>query len=339
MFRLPRTFNDEWPWNREINPHHEEVKIATHTWISTFRGFDKRLQQQGIILIFSLLASLTFPNLSKEHLRTASDMMTVFLIFDEYTDHVDASLARESANIVVDALRNPNMPRPVGEILLGAVTQQFWARAVKTASVTSQYRFVQMASNYVEATVQEVHDRQNKNIRSIDDFFTLRRECSGIHTCFPMIQLAFDLPDEVFFDSVVVELSRLAADMVILDNDLYSYNKEQAAAEIPCNTITVLMHHDNCSVEQAMEKAAEMHRACSTRFFQRWNDLPLWDPAIDLNVRKYIEGLAHWATGNYHWSFEIGRYFGSGGKDVHENQMVTWLPKYNPGAGKLEDMN
>ena len=50
--------------------------------------------------------------------------MTLFYIFDEYTDKVDGNGALALAEVVVDALRNPYSERPRGESKLGEITQQ-----------------------------------------------------------------------------------------------------------------------------------------------------------------------------------------------------------------------
>ena len=107
--------------------------------------------------------------------------------------------------------------------------------------------------------------------------------------------------------------------------------------EVPYNIVTVLMHQNNdYSVEQAMEKAAEIFQERQTRFLELWNELPSWDPAIDPIAKKYIQGIPDWVTGNYYWEFESQRYFGSksAGKQVLETGMVTRLPKFNPMAIK-----
>ncbi|KAF8514328.1 terpenoid synthase [Hysterangium stoloniferum] len=317
MFRLPRTLNDEWPWQREVNPHYEEVKIETEAWFQTFGPFGTKIEK-------------AFYRANPKHLRTASDMMALMLIYDEYTDGVDLTLAREAAAIVMDAIQNPNKARPVGEIALGRVAQQFWARGVKTASVTAQRRLFEAFSLYTNAVTEEARDREDQNIRSIDDHLTIHFDSGAMPGCFWTILLPLDLPDEVFLHPVIVELSRLSGEMVVLDNEIFSYNKEQSAEEIPLhNMITILMHHDNCSVEQAMEKTAEMHRERSRQFLRLWNDLPSWDPVIDPIARKYVQGLADWETGTYYWSFEIDRYFGPKREEIYKNRIVTWLPKYN----------
>jgi hypothetical protein len=50
--------------------------------------------------------------------------MILFMACEWSTDVSDASLSQEYANIVMDALRYPNKPRPDGEVFLGAMAQQ-----------------------------------------------------------------------------------------------------------------------------------------------------------------------------------------------------------------------
>ena len=50
--------------------------------------------------------------------------MNVFFVVDEYTDVEPAPVVREMIDIVIDAMHNPDKPRPKGEILLGEVTRQ-----------------------------------------------------------------------------------------------------------------------------------------------------------------------------------------------------------------------
>lgn len=50
--------------------------------------------------------------------------MNLFFVFDEYSDIATADVVREQADIIMDALRNPHRPRPVGEWVGGAVTKQ-----------------------------------------------------------------------------------------------------------------------------------------------------------------------------------------------------------------------
>ena len=50
--------------------------------------------------------------------------MNLFFVIDEYTDVEPAHVVREMVDVVIDALNNPDKPRPDGEILLGEVARQ-----------------------------------------------------------------------------------------------------------------------------------------------------------------------------------------------------------------------
>ena len=155
------------------------------------------------------------------------------VLVETYADFHDVT---QAAVIIADALRNPNKARPTGELFVGTVAQQwvfkkkkstvtddnhgrFWARFIEVASVTAQRRFIDVFSRYLEGVVEQAR-RQTQGIPSIDDYLIVRRQDIGAYPCFPLIEPAFNLklPDEVLYHPVMVELSRLAVDMIIFDN-------------------------------------------------------------------------------------------------------------------------
>lgn len=66
---------------------------------------------------------LAYPAASKAHLRTASDLMLLFFFFDDHMDALTVSQAKECADTVMDALKNPGKPRPEDEDIIGEI---FW---------------------------------------------------------------------------------------------------------------------------------------------------------------------------------------------------------------------
>ena len=59
-----------------------------------------------------------------EHLRIGCELMIVYFIVDEYTDVENATQTAEIVDIIIDALKNPNEPRPKGEVILGEIIRQ-----------------------------------------------------------------------------------------------------------------------------------------------------------------------------------------------------------------------
>lgn len=52
------------------------------------------------------------------------DFMNLVFMFDEYSDVADARSARMQADVMLHALKNPDVPRPQGEWIGGEATRQ-----------------------------------------------------------------------------------------------------------------------------------------------------------------------------------------------------------------------
>ncbi|KAK0443682.1 terpenoid synthase [Desarmillaria tabescens] len=316
-----------WPWSRRINPHYEEVKTASGAWCRSFRAFRPEAQSAFDLCDFSLLSSLAYPTASREHLRTVCDMMNLFFVFDEYTDNATPEVVRQYADIVMDAIRHPTKSRPSDEVVLGVVAQGFWALGIKSASRTSQKRFVECFGHYTDSVVQQAKDRNQCYIRNIQDYFDVRRLTIGAYPSYAMLELGYDLPDEVFHHPTIVALRHMSCDLLIMDNDLASYNKEQALEEYPHNIIASVMNELSCDIGHALPWVEEHHRSIRTKFLRTWAKIPSWGPIIDGLASRYVHGIANWVRADYCWCFESERYFGSNGRLVQEHRMVTLMPK------------
>lgn len=62
--------------------------------------------------------------IAEEHLRIGCDLMNLLFVIDEYTDVEQESAVQEIVDVAIDAIRNPNKPRPAGEVVLGEIARQ-----------------------------------------------------------------------------------------------------------------------------------------------------------------------------------------------------------------------
>ncbi|KAF4623291.1 hypothetical protein D9613_001447 [Agrocybe pediades] len=141
------------------------------------------------------------------------------------------------------------------------------------------------------------------------------------------MELGMDFLDEVFYHPVIVELSTHIADLITLDNDIVSYNKEQATGNDPHNIVTIVMRQFGINLDGAMNWVAQYHKEVETHFLDGLKCVPSWGPEIDKNMEVYINGLANWARSNDCWNFECGRYFGKRGLEFQKVRWVPLLPK------------
>ncbi|GBE78983.1 Delta(6)-protoilludene synthase [Sparassis crispa] len=328
QFRLPETLNN-WPWPRDINPYYEEVKAESAVWFRSFQAFSPERQSAFDRCDFSLLASLAYPTASREHLRTGCDIMNLFFVFDEYTDQEDAKEVKVLADIVIDAMHNPHKPRPDGENILGEISRQFWELAIVTASPTSQRRIIDKFTCFTASVVEQAEDRERNYKRSIADYLNIRRKTIGAEPSYAILELGMDLPDEMFYHLIVVRLSAVTTDLIIVGNDLCSFNKEQAMGDDLHNIISIVMHDLHIDLDAAMLWVEAFHRELVDHFFECWAEVKelTWSAEVDTYATEYLRGLANWVRANDCWNFESGRYFGRKGKEIQIYRMVTLLPR------------
>ncbi|KAI0293873.1 terpenoid synthase [Multifurca ochricompacta] len=326
-YHIPNTL-ETWKWPRQLNPHYIDVKEVSSAWLRSFQAFSPKAQDAYDRCDFSLLASLAYPYHNKERLRTGCDLMNVFFVFDEYSDVANGDQVQEMANIVMDALRNPHTPRPKDEWIGGEVTRQFWELAIKTASPPSQKRFIETYGAYTQSVVQQAVDRINKHIPTIQEYLQVRRNNIGATPAFAMIELEMNLPDDVVHHPAVEELSVLATDIIILGNDIVSYNVEQARGDGDYNIVTIVMHENKVDIHGAMDWLYEHHKVLEGKFMDIYeNKIPRFSELVDEQLGQYVDGLGNWVRANDQWAFESERYFGKRGREIQRTRWVTLLPK------------
>jgi len=329
---LPRTLHlpdtmTNWPGSRIINPYFEEVKAETVAWFHTFKALNARSQYAFDKGNFTLLAALAYPWASKDHLRTGSDLMHVFFLVDEYTDVESAHAVRDIVAIVLDAMHNPHHPRPEGEIIVGEITRQFWARAIKTASATSQKHMIEDITDYLESVIDQAADRDMNLYRTVEEYLERRRKNVGVRPVFVPMELGLNLTDEVFYHPVVVTLASYIVELVIIDNDIASYNKEQAVGDDRYNLLTLTMRQHDIDFDEAISRLVQYHSHIEAAFMETLNHVPSFGPELDRDLKFYIRGLSNWPRANDCWNFESCRYFGNNGPKYKRTRQVPLLPK------------
>ncbi|KAI0293867.1 terpenoid synthase [Multifurca ochricompacta] len=359
-YYLPDTLKN-WKWPRQISPDHVEVRAASAEWLRSLKAFSPRAQDAFDRCEFSksqdhpfltsswaqllpgLLACMTYPFHDKARLRTGCDFMNMVFVFDEYTDRATAEEAQVYADIAMDALRNPHVPRPKGEWIGGEVTRQYWELAVKTASPGSQKRFIASFDAFSKELVKQAADRNRGHIRNIEEYIEARRETIGGAPAFALVELGMNLPDEAVNHPVIEELSMLATDMIWVANDMSSYNIEQSRGDADHNIITVVMQEKKTDVQGAMDWVGEHHKKLEAKFMKIYeNDIPKFGEPVDSELAQYVDGFAIWVRGNDQWNFESGRYFGSKAQEIQKTRCATLLPKaraedYDVGPQHVDD--
>lgn len=126
----------------------------------------------------------------------------------------------------------------VGRLLLSP--RRFWSLGIETASKTSASRFITLTEQYLNGVVSQARDREEHSIRSLEDYLQVRRSSVGIEPSFVMLELGYDLPDEVFHHPAVIELRRLAVEMITVDN--VSFARYSPSVRYPSLNVRICVH-------------------------------------------------------------------------------------------------
>lgn len=90
----------------------------------------------------------------------------------------------------------------------------------------AQHRFINTFQTYLDAVVEQAKDRTAHHERTIESYFQLRRETIGAKPSFILNQMYMDIPEHVMRHPVIKKMTELTIDMIIIANDLLSYNQE-----------------------------------------------------------------------------------------------------------------
>ena len=106
------------------------------------------------------------------------------------------------------------------------MTLRFWENAVRTATPSARRRFVDTFQLYMDAVVDQALDREDHHIDSVKRYFDVRRDTIGAKPAFAINEIHMDLSDNDMEHPIIRTLTWTATDMMIIGNDLCSYNVE-----------------------------------------------------------------------------------------------------------------
>ncbi|KAJ6519123.1 terpenoid synthase [Mycena sanguinolenta] len=316
-----------WPWPRALNPHYAACRIESQRWSSQFHVFSPKAQRAFDLCDPSLLASLAYPTVDHARCRVVCDLLYIFGMFDDCSDAMDAKTVQQWVDIIMDALRNPHLPRPSEEPIIGEIIRSFWSNATGVVSTTAQKHFLDEFEMYTKAVVDQARDRDQFVFRDVESYMVLRRNNLGAKPAFALLEMEMEMPQDVFEHSALAKLRQLSVDMICLANDLYSFNVEQSKGD-DHNIVTLMILHEKLSVQEAIDRVSTIYDDLAAQFLAVFNSLPSFDSAaVDSMVRHYVDGLGNWIRANDCWSFETWRYFRDDGLRIQKERSIDLLPR------------
>ncbi|KAF9441960.1 terpenoid synthase [Macrolepiota fuliginosa MF-IS2] len=320
VISLPAEMLGQWPWTRLLSEHYGEIKAESAAWIESFRPFDEigmnalRRCDGSIILL-------------------GSDLINLLFVIDEYTDIEDRAGAERICKVVKDAFHNPSKSRPEGEVCVGTIARDFWLRAKSLVAPGDSClkHFLDGWDAYMDAVIQEAHDRDKTRYRTLHDYLLLRRNSGGVYPSLALAEFGLGLPEEVWNHPALASLREKSVDLISIHNDIYSFAREMSRGLTVHNSVDVVMHERNLPLQAAMDWLGNYCIEIANDFLRELSNVPSWGKGIDEGVASYIHTLGQWVQGSYDWTFEASRYFGSAGLEIKKSRLLTVLPSHTRG--------
>ncbi|KAJ9311140.1 hypothetical protein DTO271D3_8593 [Paecilomyces variotii] len=327
--------SERWPCTSAPHPLKQEMTVESLDWVKSLNVMsDERLAKFAKYEIMTLVA-WAYRRASPRHFRLCADFMHLFWIIDDRTDEQPSiEVEREVANIK-RVLEDPSFISPEQGVLEG-VCQSWWKRVVDELKppLATKNRFLRDFISYLDSLPEEARDRETCHLRDREEHFDLRRRTGGLLPSFDFIYIPFDLPDEVADHEIVKKMTIVTGDLVIIANDVYSYNVEQSGGQkrVAHNIVDVVLRERQKGVQDAMDVVGAVYRELFLSLVDYYNDLPTFnEPEHNEVLREYALGLLDWVEANVEFSLDSQRYFGAkaGSAEIRTNRWVELLPLKN----------
>jgi len=137
---------------------------------------------------------------------------------------------------------------------------------IKVSSPSAQDQSITKFSEYVYAVIDKASNRAKGHIQGTEDYLKLRRRTIGGYPSHFPVEAGLDTPSEAMAHPVIEGLCALAVVSLILPNDMYSYNIEQATGYDGHNILTVVMNEKGLDLDGALRWLGEYYGEVLSKF-------------------------------------------------------------------------
>ena len=320
---MPQGIATHIPFPSRISPDVERAQAGFLAWPRAFglltSADAERRHLQGS---YPELAARFHPSASGDDLDLGVDQQSWFFIFDDQFDNAlgrDPEWVRHFIDPFVGALTSPPEEAPPAAARdaspLVAAFADLWARSREGMSPSWRARAARTWRRYLTGHVTEAINRSQDARPSFASHLALRLDTCGVP---PILDIAerlghFEVTERAYLSPLVTELRLIAAEVVVLDNEIISLEKEEAIGD---NNLVLMTERDSaCSRSAAIERVCRLIRERTERFValerrlaSLGDDLALDQPERDALRRYLADALRPVMRGAHDWQQHCVRY-------------------------------
>lgn len=260
---------------------------------------------------FTELTATSYPHASAAVLQIANDWHYWLWSFDDRTDIRGGDLA-------VDLPRHERVVGSLRELLSGRelslTTEAADPNVRYLALILAELRAVAPAACFdrfrhavheylVRGSLPGARNWAVDHTPEPETFLGQRIYEGAYDTVLPFIELAVGsaLDDHTVNSDAARRAALLANQIVVVSNDIFSYEKEVRREGNPNNLLHAVMVHERRDLRSAYLRVVAL--------IEEWTaELQTMMARADADLRRYISGNYMWIAASYHWHFATGRY-------------------------------
>jgi hypothetical protein len=300
------------PFANEVNPHVAEASEDSFSWLlETGMLGEADMLERYKSARFGWLTARAYPLAERDMLKLLMDWCIWLFAYDDgFCESEDLSthtaLIARALPEMFRVLHDIESDEPITNVFAVSL-RELKKRIAAHAQPDQLDRWCNATKEYIFAQVWEAANRESNVVPTPEDYVFMRRRTGAMYPVYALIDIAggHRLTPEEWHHPDIRALTEHANDLVVWDNDLFSYAKERIHDQARHNLVNVLVTHRGYSVQEALDEVAAMHDHAVAEMVRLRAAVETWaTPA----VLAYVQGLEHWVRGHIEYSLGSARY-------------------------------
>jgi 5-epi-alpha-selinene synthase len=300
------------PFPYQTNNHFDALEEHGIDWVLRLNLLaNESAYQRFTNSKFALLISGCYPECQLEELEIAHDWLTWILIWDDQCDMSDIGknpqIVKSFHKRFMEILKGAKINSQ--DIPVARALSDLRQRMLPRADAKWFYHFICTVENYLDGLVEEAANRGENIVPDIETYIKLRRLTGAMEPLIELIEFCNHLVISDFTrkHNIFTKLKVITNDIVCWCNDIFSAPREMESGDF--HNLALLIHsQEKIPVEQAIQRAVEMHNQKVQVMVSLALSMPSFGQAEDTEVAKYISGMQSWISSSLNWYSYSGRY-------------------------------
>jgi hypothetical protein len=224
-----------------VNPHYRSARKESEQWLASSWQCDRKARKRLNGIDASYFCAILAPKADHDRFRLICDWTNWVFPFDDLFDNGDlrgepgraALLIEKLLDVMQDAKEPMSPPIGVGsEQRLVDCYTNIWERfKARTECLGVRERFMAAMQDYCHGALQQVQYCSTGTSRDLEDLLAVRRSSVAVLPLYSLVEFGhrLDVPKQVFEHASIRRIRALALDVILIQNDILSYQKEEVS--------------------------------------------------------------------------------------------------------------